>query len=672
MKLFRLALPLATLLAAAVFSSAANAAGWVTGRALSRPDRAAVEPQAGITPSGERIVAWRQVQPGTSSSVTLGIAVRIAPAGGDFGPEQLVGDANASSPTLVTGADDNAALAWLDDGKLRIARRPPGATAFTEATPFAIPDDALSPIHVAVQGGDVYVAFATRKFGQNNAFTTSIRAARLAAGATTVTALPGSGPDGTLDSATFVEQMQPDHEVNQPSIAVGGGTVHVAWEDESDAPAAGQDSVTTVRRATLPVGNTTFSAPIPVDAVHTRSFRADDADPRLVSGGGEVAVAWSRGLNNEVAARRVAADAPIQIVPTPGFAFNIHGGIDRSGAIVLAWDQVVNTETAFAVLGAQLPAGAATGTAQRLTRPGSNSTLDDFTVGLDGTALAVPDHRNDNVRDSAIARVQGTVATPGNPFGDLEEVSGTQDRTGVGAFDTAAAAVGADGRAIVGWTADDNSGLANNRYFLSERDATAPAIRNVSVPASALPGASIGLAAEASDALSPPVTLTWDFGDGSHGRGGLVSHAYGAPGTYTATITARDSSGNVASESRTIAVATPGPAADRTPPQITRLKSTRARFRVVGARAGTTFTLDVNERSNLVLSFKGKVRGHRVAVPAVLIRTRRGPGVVSIPFSGRVGGARLKPGSYVASVTAIDAAGNRSRPATVSFKVVPR
>src|SRR3954465_3574352 len=81
MKSLRVALPLVALLAVAIFSSSAGAVGWVTGRSLSRPDREAVDPQAGITPSGERIVAWRQVLPAASKSTTEGIAVRIAPPG---------------------------------------------------------------------------------------------------------------------------------------------------------------------------------------------------------------------------------------------------------------------------------------------------------------------------------------------------------------------------------------------------------------------------------------------------------------------------------------------------------------------------------------------------------------------------------------------------------------
>ncbi len=39
------------------------------------------------------------------------------------------------------------------------------------------------------------------------------------------------------------------------------------------------------------------------------------------------------------------------------------------------------------------------------------------------------------------------------------------------------------------------------------------------------------------------VEISWQFGDGAGGYGAVTRHAYGAPGTYTATVTARDSTG---------------------------------------------------------------------------------------------------------------------------------
>ena len=60
----------------------------------------------------------------------------------------------------------------------------------------------------------------------------------------------------------------------------------------------------------------------------------------------------------------------------------------------------------------------------------------------------------------------------------------------------------------------------------------------------------------------------------------------------------------------------------------------------------TTFALNLNERATLIVDITGKVKGHRVA-PGTLVRAGRGPGKVSIPFSGRIGATRLAPGSYV-------------------------
>jgi PKD repeat protein len=54
-------------------------------------------------------------------------------------------------------------------------------------------------------------------------------------------------------------------------------------------------------------------------------------------------------------------------------------------------------------------------------------------------------------------------------------------------------------------------------------------------------------AARSTDPDGDPLTYTWDFGDGSRGQGGAVSHAYARGGHYTATVTADDGSGTACS-----------------------------------------------------------------------------------------------------------------------------
>jgi hypothetical protein len=140
--------------------------------------------------------------------------------------------------------------------------------------------------------------------------------------------------------------------------------------------------------------------------------------------------------------------------------------------------------------------------------------------------------------------------------------------------------------------------------------------------------------------------------------------------------------------------------ANSTPPVITRFKVSHARFRVGASRTaltasasstaptGTTFTLRVSERATVAIAFVGRADGHRsgnrcvvgdhggpacavLVKPGGLIRNDRGPGMISIPFSGRLGNVPLAPGAYVAGVGAIDRASNVSNFAFVRFVVVP-
>jgi PKD domain len=54
---------------------------------------------------------------------------------------------------------------------------------------------------------------------------------------------------------------------------------------------------------------------------------------------------------------------------------------------------------------------------------------------------------------------------------------------------------------------------------------------------------------------APPLQFAWDFGDGAQAGGMQAAHAYMAPGSYRVTLTVRDASGNIASDSSQVAVA---------------------------------------------------------------------------------------------------------------------
>ena len=127
-----------------------------------------------------------------------------------------------------------------------------------------------------------------------------------------------------------------------------------------------------------------------------------------------------------------------------------------------------------------------------------------------------------------------------------------------------------------------------------------------------------------------------------------------------------------------------------------------ARFRVAKGRTaisalrrrtvprGTTFRYTLTEPATVKISIKRKLAGRRkgnkcVRPTRALRRARRCTRLVtkgtlrrssklganSVRFTGRIGRRKLAAGKFAAIVTAIDAAGNRSKPRTLAFTVLP-
>jgi hypothetical protein len=142
---------------------------------------------------------------------------------------------------------------------------------------------------------------------------------------------------------------------------------------------------------------------------------------------------------------------------------------------------------------------------------------------------------------------------------------------------------------------------------------------------------------------------------------------------------------------------------DVTRPLVTGLGETNKAFAVgraptpVTARAkrhkrGTTFVFTASEAGAATLTISravpGRRRGKRCVQPTKKNRrarkctryTRVRPslsravagGATAVRFSGRIGKRALKPGRYKLTVVVADAAGNRSKPKSIGFRVVRR
>jgi hypothetical protein len=146
--------------------------------------------------------------------------------------------------------------------------------------------------------------------------------------------------------------------------------------------------------------------------------------------------------------------------------------------------------------------------------------------------------------------------------------------------------------------------------------------------------------------------------------------------------------------------ATPAPVADRTSPALSALGITNKTFAVgsaatpvdlARAKKGTTFVYTLSEPATTALTIERAGTGRRKGKSCVKatsrnrkakkcalytkagVLTRVGAnGPNAVPFSGRVGKKALKPATYRASLVAVDAAGNKSKPKTIGFKVVKK
>jgi plastocyanin len=111
----------------------------------------------------------------------------------------------------------------------------------------------------------------------------------------------------------------------------------------------------------------------------------------------------------------------------------------------------------------------------------------------------------------------------------------------------------------------------------------------------------------------------------------------------------------------------PAPGPDRTKPAVTGFTIKRKRFRVTKAKR--PFSFRVSEAASVKIVISRKVK-KRYRVRGTLTRRGLPAGEHTIAFKGRLAGKKLPPGTYRASITATDTAGNRSAVRRIAFRVL--
>ena len=225
-------------------------------------------------------------------------------------------------------------------------------------------------------------------------------------------------------------------------------------------------------------------------------------------------------------------------------------------------------------------------------------------------------------------------------------------------------------------------------------DPVAPSIASFTAPPGGSQGDALGFGAGVSDVWGP-VSAVWSFGDGSSAAGPTATHSYATPEAFTARLTATDAGGNSSSRSAQVAIA------DTVPPGILSFRMKNRVFAVGAAPTplsslsrpprGTVFRFALTESASARIKIQRGLPGRRVRgrcrkpSPALssrprctrwvtkgTLRRRASAGLNRVRFSGRLGRRALRIGRYRAVLVAVDAAGNRSRPARVRFRVVRR
>jgi PKD domain len=225
----------------------------------------------------------------------------------------------------------------------------------------------------------------------------------------------------------------------------------------------------------------------------------------------------------------------------------------------------------------------------------------------------------------------------------------------------------------------DGDGTARPDMGALEYRRQAPVVQ-VTAPPTLAVGAAGAFSASATDADGDLVTYAWSFGDGATATGASATHAFAAPGPQTVTLTATDSGGATATATATVDVPAPPapPPAAGDPPV--------ADPPVVIPPADTPAAPSATDRTAPAftkLSATKKAVRFSLSEPArVSVRVERAKGkrwkkVKSVATAARAAGTRavslkklkLRAGAYRVTVTAVDAAGNRSRPRTLRFRV---
>jgi hypothetical protein len=490
----------------------ASGAGWTAdGSAAS----AATTSSAAVDAAGDTFVAYK-----VQESENIDLVVR--PAGGSFGAPQVIFKATGltSEPSLAVDDAGDAVVSWYE-----ISATPSLNYKVLAATRSAAGSvQQLGTLATNTSGGYVTPSVAQNSAGAAviawvNPETHTIEAVTRAAagqpfGSFTMNLGAAAAPVGALADAV-------DSSGNDVLAFEGNGQAWVL---------TGQASSWATSPQQVSNGSATLAGKV-----------------SLAASGTQVLLAWGQGATSEVFASRGTVTGglslPIDLSDSTQNSAEPAAAIDSTGDALVAWEVPPGSGTISTVRSSAAPAGGSFPLPAQTTKVAEVANLARqvyVAMGPTGQAILTWTHSEGGTQVP-----QGMSWTAGGGFTAAHRLSGA------GELDLAPMSDDADplGDEVATWLSTSDS------IQYAAYDAAAPAEAAPMIPASASAGAPVSLTvASPFDVWSPPVAVSWNFGDGAGATGTTVTHAYTHAGVYTVTVAATDALGNTTDRSGSITV----------------------------------------------------------------------------------------------------------------------
>ena len=527
----------------------------------------------GVNAVGDAAAVWQSGPPDGSSETLL---ASIRPAGGVWSPAQEISfpaDTNDGINVDVDNAGDVLVTWYPFDGASQINspiyyRYHPAGGSWGNIT-LLTGGDSSAPF--AAFDGGVTATLAYRDF---SGAMPVVRWLTIAAGTTVSAAQTFSLPAVPTGFSNWTNQCAPFVAANRSGAAV------VVWSAQLDS------ARWVVLGAIRPAAGRPFGAPqiLPLDGVATENGQ-DAMDPEAaIASDGRIVVTWITGgeacdfstagdqgnMNVDSATynpltglwtkRGPILPAPVYRIPRwhvdDNRGWHRVLGVDDAGNATLVWLQEPNPPAQVCngvdlhspdgvVAAAALPASIGEWGSLR-TDLGSNQDIavedkDCFPLGVELSMNAAGDAAATWLEDVSPTqrREVARVKPRGSDWAARQSVSGVVTNQ----LDSPGLVMDSFGDAVTDYRLgpESENGVLQTAAF----DGSGPQLRNVRLPQLATMLDPLTFSVNPFDVFSSPGTPTWTFGDGSSATGTLVTHTYADGGTYTVTVMAADSLGNV-------------------------------------------------------------------------------------------------------------------------------